>query len=236
MASTKVKGIVLGGTNIKEKDKIINLYTLEKGKISVAMRGVRGEKAKLKSAKDIFCFGEFVLEEGKASFVVTAVDIIDTFYSLSNDIEKYYEGCAILDIVSKFGEESNPQLFIETIKAIETLCYDDVRKYYVINKFLLSIFKGMGYGFLTETCSSCGGLLHAKYLNLEIGELVCPACKNTFCEQVTDACYSAFRLLENTDYDKLKTVKLGGMGEVQAYNLLSKNYEYRTGYNILKMI
>ena len=41
MASIKVRGIVLGGTNYKEKDKLIKLYTLEKGKMTVTMRGVR---------------------------------------------------------------------------------------------------------------------------------------------------------------------------------------------------
>lgn len=38
MATTKVKGIVLGGTNVKEKDKLVKLYTLEKGLITVTMK------------------------------------------------------------------------------------------------------------------------------------------------------------------------------------------------------
>ena len=69
MASTKVKAVVIGGVNVKEKDKLISLYTLEKGKMSVSMKGVRGDKAKLKSAKEIFSFGDFVVEEGRSSFL-----------------------------------------------------------------------------------------------------------------------------------------------------------------------
>ena len=81
MASTKVKAIVIGNTKLKEKDMLINLFTLEKGKMTVTMRGVRGDKAKLKSAKEIFCFGDFIVEEGKTN-IVTAVDIIDNFYEI----------------------------------------------------------------------------------------------------------------------------------------------------------
>ncbi len=235
MGSTKVKAIVIGGVNVKEKDKLLTLFTLEKGKMSVSMKGVRGDKAKLKSAKDVFTFGDFIIEEGKFSNIVTAVDIIDNFYSISKDIEKYYEACAIIDVVSKVTNEPNPQLFIELIKALKTLCYDDVKKYYVIDKFLLYVFASMGYRFLGEKCSACGASMEAKYLNLQVGELVCPKCRNSFCVQISNACYSAMKLLENTDYDKLSTLNLGGMGEVQALNLLCKNYEYRTGYKILEI-
>ncbi len=145
MASTKVKAVVIGGVNVKEKDKLISLYTLEKGKMSVSMKGVRGDKAKLKSAKEIFSFGDFVVEEGRSTNIVIGADIIDNFYDLSKDIDKYYEGCAILDIVSKTQSEPNPQIFIEVVKALKTLCYDNVKKYYVIDKFLLSLFYNMGF-------------------------------------------------------------------------------------------
>ncbi len=236
MASTKVKAIVIGGTNVKEKDKIITLFSVEEGKISVSMKGVRGDKAKLKSAKDVFTFGEFVIEEGKYSKIVTSVDVIDNFYALSADIEKYYEACAIVDVLNKIATEPNPQLFIETIKALKALCYENVKKYYVIDKFLLAIFKAMGYGFLGDKCSACGAKLEKKYFNYGIGEIVCPACRTMQSEEVSGACFSAMKLLNGTEYDKLQTINLGGFGEVQAFNLLCKNFEYRTGFSIIELL
>lgn len=231
--STKVKAIVLGGTNVKEKDRIIQLFTLEKGKISASMKGVRGDKAKLKSAKEPFCFGEFIIEEGKNSNIITSVDITDNFYDLTQDIDKYYEGCAMLDVINKVALEPNPQLFIELIKALKTLCYDKAKKFYVIDKFLISIFTAMGYDFLTEKCSSCGGKLSNKYFNLEIGEIVCPACKTNLSIPISNTCFSAMRVLNNTDYDKLSTLKIGGSGEAQAYNLFCQNFEWRTGLKLI---
>lgn len=235
MASVKVKGLVLGGTNYKEKDKLIRLYTLEKGKISVTMRGVRGDKAKLKSAKDIFCFGDYIIEEGKTN-IITSADIIDNFYALSQNIEKYYEACAILDIVDRFSDGANPQLFIETIKALKSLCYDNLPKYHVINKFLLDFLNGMGYFFMTDRCSSCGATLSAKYLNLDFGELVCPNCKTACCRKVPESCYGGIRLLANVGYEKLGSVRLGVTEQVGIFNLLAEDYEWRTGYKVLSLI
>ena len=235
MASTKVRGVVLGGINYKEKDKLVKLYTLEKGKTTVTMRGVRGDKAKLKIAKEIFCFGEYIIEAGKTN-IVTSVDVIDGFYPLSKNIEKYYEACAILDIVDKFSNESNPRLFVEVIKSLKALAYDNLPKYYVIDKFLLDFLNNMGYFFMTDKCSSCGATLSGRYLNLDFGEIVCPSCKTATCVQISEACYGAFRLLSQTDYEKLGSVKFGGMGEVQAFNILAKDYEWRTGYQVLNII
>ncbi len=236
MASTKVKAIVIRSSNVKDKDKLLHIYSLEQGKMLVSMRGVRGEKAKLKSAKEIFCFGEFIIENTKNTNIVTSVSIIDNFYDLSKNIDKYYEACAILDIIDKVVQEPDPQLFIIIIKALKALCYDDVKKFYVIDKFLLDIFSAMGCNFITERCSSCGATLGSRYLNLDIGELVCPACKTLSSVAVSDACYSVLRILSSTPYDKLTTLKFGGMGEAQAFNLLSKNYEWRTGYSMINLI
>ena len=236
MASTKVKGIVLGGVNIKEKDKLVNLYTLEEGKITVSFKGVRGEKAKLKACKEIFCFGEFVIERSGASNIVTSCEIIDNFFALSKDIEKYYEGCAILDILNKTAFESNPALFIETIKALKSLCYDSVPKFYIIDKFLLSFFNLSGYHFLSDKCASCQARLGQMYFDYDLGALVCPACKRANCDLVTPSAFMAMKILYQTDYEKLPTVKLGGGGEVQAYHILSKNFEWKVGVSIIRII
>ena len=86
MASLKVTGIVLGGKDVKEKDRLVSLFTPDRGILTAILKGVRGDKAKLKSAKEPFSFGEFIIEEGKVSSIITGFDMIDNFYSLSSDL------------------------------------------------------------------------------------------------------------------------------------------------------
>ncbi len=231
MGSTKVKALVIESKDYKEKDKLITLYTLEQGKLVCVMRGVRGEKAKLKSAKEIFSFGEYVIEDGKGFNIITQAEVIDSFYGLTKDIDKYYEGCAIIDILKKISTfESEPALFIEIIKCLQALCYNNVRKYYCIDKFLLSVFKALGYSFVTNDCSSCRARLGGiKYFNLEIGEVVCPSCKSGMSIHISEACYIALKLLSEISYEKLSSLKLGGGGAEECYRLLEKNFEWRTG-------
>ena len=238
MSSTKVKALVIGGRDVKEKDKLVELFTLEEGKMTVSMRGVRGDKAKMKFAKEIFCFGEYVLENTRGMNIVTQVEIIDNFFGLTKDIDKFFEASAIVDIVKKTaGSSANPGLFIELIKALKSLCYESVKSLYIIDKFLINTFKAMGYSFLAGKCASCGaGLGDIKYFNLQVGEIVCPSCKNATCLPISPASFAAMKLLERTDYDKLSSIKLASNSELETYRILEKNFEWRVGERFVSAI
>ena len=229
--STKVKAFVLEAKDSKEKDKLATLYTLEYGKFFVNFRGVRGAKAKLKAAKEIFTFGEYVVEQTKAGNIVTEASIIDNFMPIRGDLNKFYEACSIFDIVKKLaGQSSDPTLFIEIVKAMKAICYDNSPKYYALLKFLINIFENMGYKLNFDKCASCGAQLTGKkFLNLDYGEIVCAHCRQMTALEVAPATISALKILRQTSYEKLKTVKLGGGGEVKALNLLCENFEWRFG-------
>lgn len=237
MAGTKVKGVVVRSKDYKEKDKLITLYTLERGLLTCSMRGVRGDKAKLKAGKEIFCFAEYILESTKSYQIVTQVDIIDNFFGLTQNIDTYYEACAILDIIHKIGANtSDPDLFIVMLKSLKSLCYGNVRRYYVVDKFLIHVLEGLGYSFLSGQCSSCKAKLTGqKYFNLEVGEIVCANCRQDINLAISDACFSAMKLLSMTDFENLATLKLGGDGAMEAYRLLSKDFAWRTGHQICEI-
>jgi hypothetical protein len=59
----KVNGITLRTVNYKDSDRILTLFTLEKGKITANARGVRKANAKMKQVAEPFCFAETILAE-----------------------------------------------------------------------------------------------------------------------------------------------------------------------------
>ncbi len=235
MATIKTKAVVLGGVNIKEKDKLVDLFTLEEGRMTVSMKGVRGEKAKLKMAKEPFCFGEFVIEKGSGSGVVTQVEIIDNFYDLTKDLDKFYEGCAILDLARAVANESDPRIFIELLQALKTLCYENLKKYYVFDKFLLKITEILGFSFDKTNCESCKANLNLAYFDLNKGCLVCPNCKTENSIKVGKDTLKALQILSETDYDKLASLTLAVTSEKEVLKILALNLEWRVGVRVLKI-
>jgi len=238
MASTKVRGIIIESKDYKDKDKLVTIYSLDCGKIHAVFRGVRGEKAKMKSARNVFTFGDFFIENTKGNNIVSQVDVIETFYDLSQNLDKYYEACSIIDIVKKLGnEQKDPVFFLEVIKALKSLCYDDVKKNYILNKFLLNVFAGAGYIIDVEKCSSCGAKITGKkFINYDIGEIVCSNCRTYTSEELSNTVASGIKIFENAAYDKLSTIKLTENTEKECLNILLKNFECRFGYKIFVVL
>ena len=97
MDTIKVKAIVLSSIDYKEKDKLVTLFTIENGVMQAIMKSVKSDKAKMRFAKEPFCFGEYLI--AMPSKIITNVEVEDNFYVLTKDIDKFYLACAILETV-----------------------------------------------------------------------------------------------------------------------------------------
>ena len=205
--SLNLKAIVIRGNNAKEKDKNILLFSLEEGKLWVTFKGVRGDKAKLKYAKEQFCFGDYIVEEGKLNNVVVGVDIIEDFNEIAKDIDKYFEGNAMLEIVEKLdfeGAKECYEVFMSLINGLKILAFHKVTHLAVLLKFMLNIFEIYGMKLYSEKCSCCGGEFHDNiYINHQVGELVCSSCKTFQSELIGKGEFNLIRLLSSLSYEKL---------------------------------
>lgn len=226
MTETKVKAIVLGGIDYKEKDKLITIFTLEQGIVTVVFRGVKNANAKLKSAKEMFSFGDFILTEGKTNLVISA-DIIESFYDITKDIKKYYVACAMVEIVKTVlpPKEPNPKIFLAMIKCLNMLCDESINYLNIINKFLISVFEQIGYKFDLNACNNCGEMfINQIYMNLTYGDITCSHCKIGAYVELTKPVYSALRILSITDIEKMSTVKISNEINRQVFEILALNF------------
>lgn len=229
--SEKVKAIVIRSNDRKEKDKNILLFSLEKGKIWATLKGVKGEKAKMKLAQNLFCFGDFVLEDGRSGKIVTGFDVVESFHEISEDIDRYFEGTAVLEVVNalEFSTESEiARVFVLTLKTLKNICFESNRQYYVLDKFFIELFKISGFPLYTEKCSVCGtASFDRMFIDYSTGEIECMGCKSFVSEEIPKTAYSALKILTNADFDKLKTVKLAENSEYILLKILVKNFESR---------
>ncbi|MDD2445253.1 MAG: DNA repair protein RecO [Clostridia bacterium] len=223
----KLKGIIIGSKDYKEKDKISTLFTIEKGLVNVVFKGVKSPNAKLKVAKEIFCFGEYLITNKNNYSIVIGCDMIDSFFNLSQDIDKYMEACAILCIVKdicKYGQQ-DVALFLELLTALKVLAYENAPKKSVIVKFLIRIFETMGYKLNLNKCAVCGNDFFGKrYFCLDTGEICCVGCKEINTIEISAESHTILRIISNTDYNKLTSLKFKF---IDCFNLMKFNYKLR---------
>ena len=75
----KVNAIVIRAVDYKDNDRILTLYSLEKGKITAGIKGVKKAGAKLKFASEPFCFAEYILAEKNGRYTVTGASYYEIF-------------------------------------------------------------------------------------------------------------------------------------------------------------
>lgn len=221
----KIKGLVIKNYDSGDRDKLITIFTPE-GLLTAKLKGVNSPTAKLKFAKQCFCFADFVLN-GDKILTVTSANLIDSFYNLTLDYDVFDEAGKILRLARPLMKEneSNPYLFVQLIQSFKTLAYSKVQKNVTQVKFLLNLFYNQGYQFESEKCSSCNGVLSEnRYLNLSTGEVLCSYCKNNYCQKISYGTNKVLKIIGETDYDRLNSLKFSQEILLNATSLLLNNY------------
>lgn len=177
---SKVNGVVLRAVDYNDNDKMLTLFTLEKGVVGVKIKGVKKAGAKLKFAAEPFCFAEYVLSESGERATVTEVTQIDSFYNLRLDLFKYYSAMAIVEFINKtlLKNEVFEQMFYFTVNTFKTLAYAEADAITVLLNFFLKALSYLGYGMNLCGCISCGNeLTDRAFFDFDAGGATCAQCR-----------------------------------------------------------
>ena len=232
----KVTGIVIRSVDYGEKDKIITIFSLELGKITARLKGVKSPNSKLKYAGQPFCFGQFEIANGKSN-VITGCSLEDSFYDITCDIDKFECGSIILQALDKFTVQDNlyEQLFIHAICALNEICYGQNDPRVIVIKFLIDALRDLGYGIDFAKCSSCGGALVGNIaIDLSIGNIVCSKCADAYHEPISAKSVGFLKLIDNTGYDNMQSIKCKNSDISSVMHTLDKIISIHLGVSIIK--
>ena len=201
------RAVALKATDYKESDKLVYLYSLEYGKISVHAKGVRKGAAKLKFACDQFCFGQYELVQTGDRFTLKTCAEVESFYALREDVFTYYAACTLAECLLNYTEEgqSDPKIFVALLKALEQLV-GGVEPLLVTLKFVLDFLELDGFKLDFSQCAQCGATFGKMFLDFERGGVTCDACRSVNSVSVSAQTVAACKMLDGFPYEKLKNL------------------------------
>ncbi len=205
----KVNALVTRAVEYKENDKILTLYSLEKGKITAGIKGVKKSGAKLKFASEPFCFAEFILaNKGDRNTVINAT-FIDSFYNLRTSLLKYYVSSVVSETVNSIIEQegSDAKLFDLIINTVKHISYGNNEKA-VLCKYLYLFSKYNGYEIQDTNCHLCGeDIVGRVYFNVNNATFSCNECKNNLFIEITNETYKTLKFINETSFEELASNK-----------------------------
>ncbi len=223
-----VTGVVLTTKPYREKDRMIWLYTKEKGKILVFVRG--GMKISSKLAPMIsepFALTKLKIVKGRLYFHLIGGEIIKTFENIEKDYKRLLRLSGVFEKIEKIlpRDEENEKVFL-LIKKFLTI----INKSYRINAFSAFLLKLLSLsGFMPELqyCLVCKKKIDKGYFDLEKGGVVCQNHKGKRAFKISKNVLNLLKDFLLKDFDYLLSKEFDNNDSLKAKQIIESFYDWQ---------
>lgn len=179
--SLKAEAIVLRSLRYGEADRILHLYTLERGRAGAIAKGVRKARSRFGGRLEPFFRLRLVLYEGRGDLLtVTSAETVAGYPRLREDGACLDAAARCCDAVSRLFETEEPHPAVFHLLANELALLDsDARRAGHANQlaFRLKLLLAAGLAPQLAACATCGERDHLTGFSGAAGGVVCGACE-----------------------------------------------------------
>ena len=177
--------INLKAYNLSESDKIILMYSKEKGLIRGVAKGIKKTKSKLGARMDLLVANTVMLHKGKNLNTICQAECLNTFKKTRQDLDKIFYSMYITEVISNFGIEEDPgseTIYNLLYKALESISNARNKTEILLSviKFQLKIMAETGFSIEFDKCLHCGKVVKDQtiYFVSDLGGIICSNCSN----------------------------------------------------------
>ncbi len=181
--TVKTEAIVLRSIRYGEADRILHLYSRERGRVGAIAKGARKPRSRFGGRLEPFFRLDFVLHEGRSELLtVTAASTVDGYPRLRSSGPALSAGARACDAVLRLLDSAEPNL-----PAYNLLCRylalldvpDQPRgaELEVALAFRLKLALAAGFAPELASCARCGEIDHLVGFSGAAGGVVCSSCE-----------------------------------------------------------
>ncbi len=158
--SLKTEALVVGSMRYGEADRILTLYTRERGRLSAIAKGARRVRSKMGGRLEPFSLVHVVLHPGRTLYTVTGVETVRTFQGVREELFRMEEGARLLEAIRRLfpEEEGSAAAFNLLVRAVARLAGapDRAAAARVVLAARVKLLLALGYLPELDSCVECG--------------------------------------------------------------------------------
>ncbi len=177
--SYHAQAVVLRHIEYGEADRILTIYTLERGKMQVLVRGVRRIRSRKAGHLEPFTQVSLYLAKGRNLDIVTQAEAIQTFDGIRADLKLTAYAAYVVELLDRFtyAESDNRQLFkllVDTLSRLQSSAPAPT----VVHAYELRLMDALGFRPELTVCVHCGKKIEPvdQYFSARLGGALCPDC------------------------------------------------------------
>src|SRR5213080_1217059 len=180
-ATFKTEAVVLRSIRYGEADRILHLYSRERGRLGAIAKGVRRVKTRFGGRLEPLFRVDLLLHEGRGELhTVTSADTVDAHPSLRERRDALERATQACDAVLRLLDSQEPNR-----AAYNLLCHElrllDVEPAAATRgqalAFRLKLLLAAGFAPELAACASCGEREHLGAFSASAGGVVCASCE-----------------------------------------------------------
>jgi DNA repair protein RecO (recombination protein O) len=183
VAVYKSKGIVLRSIRYGEADRILDLYTADRGLVSAIAKGIRRTKSRFGARLEPLSCVEFMAYRGRTLDTITQVEVLRSFHGVRESLARFEAAGGLISTVRALsgGDEADRRVFNLLYHALDALEERDSGFNVVEGAFGLKLSILAGYAPRLDACASCGTRLddggEIHYFSPGLGGALCASCR-----------------------------------------------------------
>ena len=175
---TEVKGLVIRSVDVKESDRLITIFTEEKGAVTALARGARSLKSRKLSSTLQFCYSNFILYGQADKYWVKEASLVESFFGIRETIDGLalagYIAEVLSDVTVEEAEGDLLRLSLNSLYAIANRKYSFEKIKAVFEIRCASIL-----GFMPDViaCHECAERAGDFFFDIMGGKIECRKCR-----------------------------------------------------------
>lgn len=210
MSLIKLRGIIIKQSDFGEANKVLTIFTEEKGIIKASIYGAKSIKNKKSGLSQILTYGDFMLNDtGKDLMTVQSIEPIECFFSVGEDIQKLSLCVYFTDVIYSLIDTNSPDenMLKLLLNCIYALSYKEIDLETVRAVFELRVISYAGFMPNLYTCTKCREIDNIIAFSVKNGGIVCEGCAGMEDYPINADIYHAIKYILTSEEKKMLSFK-----------------------------
>jgi DNA repair protein RecO (recombination protein O) len=174
----RTDALILRRADFGEADRLITVYTPQRGKLRLLAKGVRKVSSRKAGHVELFMLTNMLVAQGRTWDIISQAEIVESYRDLREDLDKTSHAYYLAELLDRFTEEHDPNapLFELLALTLTHLNYLD-DPFMALRYFEMHLLSLTGFQPQLHFCVACQEALEPvdnNYFHRVDGGVLCP--------------------------------------------------------------